>query len=226
MTAYEIADELDGRLDHKAANMLRQQAETIAKQSDKLKKYELRNQEQIKRIAELEKELQNKAMDEVVRIGQEIDAEPVAWMELYKGKPNNLAFNDFDVAEEPPDWTRVPLYTTPQDQADRIAELSKNVDELEEDLLKATQTNAEPVAWMSQSGNNFVSKKAPSYVHIGTNDWLPLYTTPQTKHEVSPLSDEEIVKIYESSYLESGLDEWEFDPVYFARAIEERILGK
>jgi hypothetical protein len=33
------------------------------------------------------------------------------------------------------------------------------------------------------------------------------------------LTDEEIVSLYESSYLESGLDEWEFDPVYFARAI-------
>jgi hypothetical protein len=30
MNAYEIADELDGRLDHKAANMLRKQADRIA----------------------------------------------------------------------------------------------------------------------------------------------------------------------------------------------------
>ena len=30
MNAYELADELDGRLDHKAANMLRQQADHIA----------------------------------------------------------------------------------------------------------------------------------------------------------------------------------------------------
>lgn len=37
-----------------------------------------------------------------------------------------------------------------------------------------------------------------------------------------PLTDEEIVSLYESSYLESGLDEWEFDSVYFARAIEQR----
>ena len=33
------------------------------------------------------------------------------------------------------------------------------------------------------------------------------------------LTDKEIVYLYESSYLQSGLDEWEFDPVYFARAI-------
>ena len=31
---------------------------------------------------------------------------------------------------------------------------------------------------MSTSGNNFVSKKAPSYVKLGTNDWIPLYTHP------------------------------------------------
>ncbi len=37
-----------------------------------------------------------------------------------------------------------------------------------------------------------------------------------------PLSEEDIVNLYEESYLESGLDEWEFDPVYFARAIEQR----
>jgi len=36
----------------------------------------------------------------------------------------------------------------------------------------------------------------------------------------TPLADDVIVKMYEESYLESGLDEWEFDPVYFARAIE------
>ena len=95
-------------------------------------------------------------------------------------------------------------------QADRIAELSKNVDELEEDLLKATQTNAEPVAWMSPDGK--VSITEGKLFHI------PLYTTPQTK----PLTDEEILPIYTKSSTydsESGL----FVDIYgFARAIEER----
>ena len=36
----------------------------------------------------------------------------------------------------------------------------------------------------------------------------------------TPLEDDLIVKMYEESYLQSGPDEWEFDPVYFARAIE------
>jgi hypothetical protein len=40
------------------------------------------------------------------------------------------------------------------------------------------------------------------------------------------LTDEEIVSIYESSYLESGLDEWEFDPVYFARSILRKAQEK
>jgi len=50
MTAYELADELDGRLDHKAANMLRQQADRIVLLEAYLKSEE-------KRIAELEKDL-------------------------------------------------------------------------------------------------------------------------------------------------------------------------
>ena len=37
-----------------------------------------------------------------------------------------------------------------------------------------------------------------------------------------PLSDEEIVEIRDSCYVQSGIDEWEFDDVVFARAIEER----
>ena len=43
---------------------------------------------------------------------------------------------------------------------------------------------------------------------------------------VKELTDEEIVSLYESSYLQSGLDEWEFDPVYFARAILRKAQEK
>jgi hypothetical protein len=38
------------------------------------------------------------------------------------------------------------------------------------------------------------------------------------------LTDNEIVSLYQSSYLQSGLDEWEFDPVYFARAILKKSM--
>ena len=54
------------------------------------------------------------------------------------------------------------------------------------------------------------------------NEVLPLYTTPQTK----PLSDEEINKLHEESYLSISKQEWEFDPVYFARAIEAKVRGE
>ena len=37
-----------------------------------------------------------------------------------------------------------------------------------------------------------------------------------------PLSDEEIIAIRDFCYVQSGIDEWEFDDVNFARAIEER----
>lgn len=43
MNAYEIADELDGRLDHKAANMLRKQADRIAELEDRLSMYEIKD---------------------------------------------------------------------------------------------------------------------------------------------------------------------------------------
>ena len=69
MNAYELAKELEACFTKadwnvlEAPNMLRSQSELIAslqesnrQQADKLHKYELRNQEQIKRIAELEKE--------------------------------------------------------------------------------------------------------------------------------------------------------------------------
>ena len=56
MNAYEIADELDGRLDHKAANMLRQQADRIAELSknvDELEE-ELLKTPQIKELSDEE----------------------------------------------------------------------------------------------------------------------------------------------------------------------------
>jgi hypothetical protein len=66
------------------------------------------------------------------------------------------------------------------------------------------------------------------YIDSGSgSDWLtrvdgePLYT-----HPAKTLTDEEIYKLYEESYLESGLDEWEFDPVYFAKAILRKAQEK
>ena len=50
--------------------------------------------------------------------------------------------------------------------------------------------NNEPVAWMSTTGKNFVSEKAPSYVKRGIDGWIPLYT-----HPVKELTDEEISQV-------------------------------
>ena len=65
-------------------------------------------------------------------------------------------------------------------QLERLTNLSKNVDELEEELLKATHPNAEPVAWMSPD-SKFSKTEGKLF-------YIPLYTTPQIKE----LSDEEI----------------------------------
>ena len=201
MNAIELAEYLDNNVEamimteqphlDNAANMLRQQA-------DKLKKYELRNTEQRKRIeqlehqiekashyeamieqgykeriAELEKEIQNLHMDEVVRIGQEINAEPVVWMQKHYDTEKVTKFSLVKVWEDD-----IPLYATPQTKD-----------------FKYDPETGEPLI-----------------------DGYPLYSglpTPQTK----PLSRSEILEIY--SQYKDGVP-W----LDFARAIEERILGK
>ena len=58
MTAYELAEQLDNFMsDVATAPMFTAHANMLREQAEKLKKYELRNQEQIKRIAELERKL-------------------------------------------------------------------------------------------------------------------------------------------------------------------------
>jgi hypothetical protein len=108
-SANQLAAQLDDFMSEVAtvpmftahANMLREQAE-------KLKKYELRNQEQIKRIAELEKELKrtkfawNMAENEIERLTPQTNAEPVAWMDKETGQVSRVACYS------------IPLYTTPQ----------------------------------------------------------------------------------------------------------------
>jgi len=75
--------------------------------------------------------------------------------------------------------------------------------------------NNEPVAWMSTSGNNFVSKKAPSYVKVGTNDWIPLYTNP-----AKTLTDEEFISVYTTWCLTSN------DPLVLKQAILRKAQEK
>ena len=125
MNAYELADkqafetgELSMWTRNETANMLRQQA-------DRIKKYELRNQEQIKRIAELEKQLQESAMncisayaqadDHYARLKQlEKQSEPVAWMKN-QYSPDIGEYIDYR-ENALPDY--IPLYTTPHHASD------------------------------------------------------------------------------------------------------------
>ena len=75
--------------------------------------------------------------------------------------------------------------------------------------------NNEPVAWMSTTGKNFVSEKAPSYVKRGTDGWVPLYLHPPTK----ALSKQKIVELYAD--IEWRLDLADDEMIEFARAIEQ-----
>jgi hypothetical protein len=109
-------------------------------------------------------------------------------------------------------------------QADRIAELSKNVDELEEELLKATHPNSEPVAWFD--GKYYVCPEL-GYEYTITEQhpkdlgWIPLYTTPQIKE----LSDEEIYQEM-IKCIDSPDDGHEFRYKDFARAILKKASEK
>jgi hypothetical protein len=93
MNAYEIADELDGRLDHKAANMLRKQAD---------------------RIAELEKSHIKLEQGIVADLNQRQSAEPVAWFDGEYYVCPELGYEDTITEQHPKDLGWIPLYTTPQ----------------------------------------------------------------------------------------------------------------
>ena len=41
--------------------------------------------------------------------------EPVAWMELYYGEPNNLAWTNAELKDSGDIYKTVPLYTTPRE---------------------------------------------------------------------------------------------------------------
>ena len=95
------------------------------------------------------------------------------------------------------------------------------------------ETNAEPVAWvyshcLKDSNDDWEGDYQITVTPTKERDnQLPLYTTPQTK----PLSDEEIEEIakkYLSAHAQFiGAGEVCYEgEIDFARAIEERILGK
>jgi hypothetical protein len=79
-----------------------------------------------------------------------------------------------------------------------------------------------PVAWINQNNDiEFdITRVNPSFRHL----WKPLYTTPQTKHEVTPLSIEEIKQISDIIFgSERQVDSWLIE---FVRAIEAKVRGE
>jgi hypothetical protein len=76
--------------------------------------------------------------------------------------------------------------------------------------------NNEPVAWTDGKGNYFDRNS-----FFPVDDLTPLYT-----HPAKTLTDEEIYKLYEESYLEVSPTDSEFDPIYFAKAILRKAQEK
>ena len=125
-----------------------------------------------------------------------------------------------------------------QRQQDRIVELEKQL-ELHKnahhkcvEMMQAKQS--EPVAWTWFSSEENTSpytqmtgyttecwswNKPDESVKVDEGTLMPLYTTPQTK----PLSDEEIIKIYNSIRSDKDMtwEEWCKEEIEFARAIEK-----
>jgi heterodisulfide reductase subunit A-like polyferredoxin len=55
---------------------------------------------------------------------------------------------------------------------------------------------------------------------------LAKYIVRKKEQQIKELSDEEIIEIRDSCYVQSGIDEWEFDDVVFARAILKKANEK
>jgi len=82
--------------------------------------------------------------------------------------------------------------------------------------------NNEPVAYaMFRDGKYHDAIHPDEQVKtVGEYD-IPLYTHPE-----KTLTDEEIIEIRDSCYVESGLDEWEYCDIEFARAILRKAQEK
>lgn len=117
--------------------------------------------------------------------------------------------------------------------------------------LMGDDMNNEPVAWIIEDkyGRPALSWKGEpiSYNAISVEiEDIPLYTHPAKPIDkpdecidgcpknqtcdycagIKTLTDEEIIEIRDSCYVQSGIDEWEFDDVVFARAILKKASEK
>jgi hypothetical protein len=111
---------------------------------------------------------------------------------------------------------RVP--TMLRQQAEKISNMEiwekkylDRIEELEKEKIRAYDNGFED----GQKANT----PPKTYVFDGKQVWD---TAPQIKE----LSDEEIIEIRDSCYVQSGIDEWEFDDVVFARAILKKASEK
>jgi uncharacterized coiled-coil protein SlyX len=163
-------------------------------------------------IRRLVEELDNKEhFNKENSVKEVFNNEPVAW--IYE-RPNGSA--KLVWVREPHDKSiikEIPLYRTPQDQADRIAELEKQVKDIHangakviDNLDKIIMCQAKQIE-MLQNGTPYCWEYVVNGVHKQYSDELPpddaydkgtlvpLYTTPQTK-----LTDEKILKIAEKIF--------------------------
>ena len=92
-----------------------------------------------------------------------------------------------------------------REQADRIAELEKGGEV------------AGRFYWESVVDGHVMAVPSEGTPHYNKDDF-PLYTTPQTK----PLSDEEIIKVFEGNFNPNSDGTINSEVLAFARAIEER----
>jgi hypothetical protein len=125
--------------------------------------------------------------------------------------------------------TRQTVASALRQQADRIAELEKQIKDavevgIAEGFVRANQ-QSEPYVWHMKANDPdfdkdywyFIDK--PSRESKVSHSAIPLYTTPQTK-----LSDEEIREVwYGHPEFQDGLG---VDPIPFARAIEAKVRGE
>jgi hypothetical protein len=90
---------------------------------------------------------------------------------------------------------------------------------------KETEMNNEPVAWIKQGRLGYpileFDKPFRYESYAIQNQPIPLYT-----HPAKTLTDEEIIEIRDSCYVQSGIDEWEFDDITFAREILRKAQDK
>jgi predicted small metal-binding protein len=210
MNALELADELQIVEDKAEAHAMGHIRSTVADAKVMLR-------QQADRIAELE---------------SQIVALSTTYEKCMKDGFDGLeSMNALYKAQEERVKTMSILFKT---QADKIAELEKQLNlhkNAHHKCVEILQENQnEPIAMrydFDGYGYKYIDSGSGSDWETRIKDAEPLYTTPQTKHEVSPLSDEEIMEISGGENLTEQVFFWGRSMVLnFARAIEAKVRGE